>query len=1128
MSFKNLSVPKISKLFENKNDAINAINQYINANVSLFEDGNIISFKYKDENDTVCSSLAIVNKDPVSSSIWITPQSPDNNSIIILPNGDNKDALWLSETESSTTPNDIIYELDGIRRDIDTINDFIEKYEIAFTEGFDSGNIYNSTVHTIESSVEPIKPDNADENDSEIIEIEPDVSIVTGNVKHIMIKYAETEDEIKSLYRKYLCNYELIWCKETKGLYINNNGVLVKINSISSNNESSVANVEGINSSEGAVDSIIMRGSDGTKFTVKIGNNGVLSVYDNNLDTPSSGPSNQEPSSTLFHSKLYINMVYCGGIDGANSDNADINEHSYNYCSHNFVELSNLTGYDINLNGMSLQYADKGETWKVLPLFGKIKNGGTFLIRGAQCSVMESNTTKIKVKSYDLEWIDSNTGKPIQFSNNEAKFYLTYGTTPCKGVTPYTLDSTTPILNVGYIDLVGFNNTDAFEKSAFKGLNSDRILTKYYTMDPVSQATKNASTRNNANDWTYIDLTKNDGDIIPNILDYTPKASFENKTIFFNKSKIDGDKPSIITCSLGIQATDNGEGATRCFNWISKNYYDEYLWIYTKNEAEEYELYGSYESFKGETDKSKPEYYYNRIRMEASDGTPFTAHKAIVRGLRSGTYYYGAGRSSDMLDMDTDLHKFTVLSDEEANKGFSVLQTSDQQGFNWEEYQVWKYAANKITEEEAPNFMINTGDMVQNGNRINEWIDYFNAKGNLSDIEEMATIGNNDLCPKDPFILGDGSESSKINPINITFFYTFEIDPDNPCIFNIDKKNEDGTIETTINNVYVPSLYSFNYGCAHFMCINSEITINTEATVFGINWATNSSYGFVYEKVKEWCEKDIATYGKLHDWNIAYCHEMPFTILTEDVINSTLTSDSVVRVKGSKLNDVALSGNEFWFSKFCQNNGIRLVLGGHKHTEAISYPILENTDSSIINYTMKPIIQVNDSNINLIRIEDSNSRFYGQSFPEDWFMPGSTSELKADKITMANLCSYEMVSAITAPVYAMLQSTGYKQTSNKELPGANIPWLAYYYPKDKGAANSGQKYPFYTMWEITPNNIIGKVKRVHGIMNKGKFNINVQGVNINNGEANINDGEGYKAILQKTITIDKTNVTYNG
>ena len=47
-------------------------------------------------------------------------------------------------------------------------------------------------------------------------------------------------------------------------------------------------------------------------------------------------------------------------------------------------------------------------------------------------------------------------------------------------------------------------------------------------------------------------------------------------------------------------------------------------------------------------------------------------------------------------------------------------------------------------------------------------------------------------------------------------------------------------------------------------------------------------------------------------------------------------------------------------------------------------------------------------------------------------------------------------------------------------------------------------------------------------MNKGKFNINVQGVNINNGEANINDGEGYKAILQKTITIDKTNVTYNG
>jgi len=58
---------------------------------------------------------------------------------------------------------------------------------------------------------------------------------------------------------------------------------------------------------------------------------------------------------------------------------------------------------DINLNGFYLLYLGKGEAkWQVLPLWGKIPGGGTFLIRGAQCSVMDANTTKIKVKTYDM------------------------------------------------------------------------------------------------------------------------------------------------------------------------------------------------------------------------------------------------------------------------------------------------------------------------------------------------------------------------------------------------------------------------------------------------------------------------------------------------------------------------------------------------------------------------------------------------------------------------------------------------------------------------------------------------------------------------------------------------------
>ena len=102
----------------------------------------------------------------------------------------------------------------------------------------------------------------------------------------------------------------------------------------------------------------------------------------------------------------------------------------------------------------------------------------------------------------------------------------------------------------------------------------------------------------------------------------------------------------------------------------------------------------------------------------------------------------------------------------------------------------------------------------------------------------------------------------------------------------------------------------------------------------------------------------------------------------------------------------------------------------------------------------------------------------------------------------------------TSPVvYAMSQATGYKHTSNKELPSPGIPWLRYYFPctVDGGAsptqkqlegpsANKYQKFPFYTVWDITPTTITGNVRKVYGAFNDGgKFDINVDGQYVKNG-----------------------------
>ena len=159
----------------------------------------------------------------------------------------------------------------------------------------------------------------------------------------------------------------------------------------------------------------VIKSSDGSEFNLKVDNDGNL--YTEKIDTAAgtlSKPAEGRMKDSLAP-KLYINEVYCGGMGN--------DEHSVGFCSHNFVELANLSGKDINLKGLSLQYSTEGNAWKSLPLEGVIKNGSTFLVRGAQCAAMDG--AKIKVLDYDMEWYENN--EPFAFSDEKAKFFLRCG-----------------------------------------------------------------------------------------------------------------------------------------------------------------------------------------------------------------------------------------------------------------------------------------------------------------------------------------------------------------------------------------------------------------------------------------------------------------------------------------------------------------------------------------------------------------------------------------------------------------------------------------------------------------------------------------------------------------------------
>ena len=114
---------------------------------------------------------------------------------------------------------------------------------------------------------------------------------------------------------------------------------------------------------------------------------------------------------------------------------------------------------------------------------------------------------------------------------------------------------------------------------------------------------------------------------------------------------------------LGIQAT--AHNANRCFNWISTEYHDEFLWYKKQGESE----WNKVESFKNESGIRK---YYNRIRSEFTDGTAFTTHKVIIKNLSAGVYDYKVVRDENY---ESEVLHFTVR---EGSDEFTFVQVSDQ------------------------------------------------------------------------------------------------------------------------------------------------------------------------------------------------------------------------------------------------------------------------------------------------------------------------------------------------------------------------------------------------------------------------------------------------------------------
>lgn len=906
-------------------------------------------------------------------------------------------------------------------------------------------------------------------------------------------------------------------------------------------------------------------------------------------------------------------------------------------CSHGYIELENTSDQDYPLDGFYLHYtypSANGRQIVHLPLKGVIKAGSTFLIRCKQYADFNDKSCFIKVDTYDMEWylngelldISTDEAQPTNKPDGAYALAMTYGLANMGSNTMLLKATTSSLLSalgldkkvsdkkaanlysIWYVDSINWHSNWCTEGSVqlwaagWIASRKNAIIKNNFALDPAKQAFNGTSQYDSSRarmastgwgsaacDIQMLDLSKETvsfekSDEEYPVANWTPKASYCNKNVSTDKTKLDTEKPNMLTCSFGADAT-----TTRCFNWISCGAFDEYIFI--KEAGQPDSKYKRFESYKttaempevsGKYDKdsstfpkrkrfpqhvkngyyvSKPEsgsdtienIVYARIHSRfPGDGTFYTAHKLILdivgSALTSGTkqYTYIAGRSkkdgTPDYDHCTEEYTFTLYSKNVAPK---IYHISDQQGFQWIEYQAWAAAAKVIDDKIKADFsgssnssyapvLINTGDMTQNGTRVNEWLDYYNAgKCLFKHFEQCNVVGNNDLCGTDPLILGTGDDIGKSNSFYFHVFYCQEVATDTQSGCNTVDKG----IVPVCNGKYIPSLYGVTYNNYYLLFVNSEITeINSRDwynlrvtpdvainiyTGWSIEGETSSTYKAAADVDKDGNQSGGFTtiYTMLFNMIkkasgkrvVAVCHEMPFTVITNESLKAeeailansrSFGGSNATALIGSHLNQ--LSSKEkciYWFSRLLEHYRIKLCIGGHKHTYALTYPVRER-------YMYKSGDTYKDSAagpmVMTATLENDDCQWYATGTDS---APFGDQALKASKIHLSKFpyvkrkkienesgaaqgkyYPYTPKEDLTdGVVYFMMQATGFKLKSNKELPSAQqafseiIPETTI--KKDGSDKPSGeQQYPMFGIIDLGDNTQI-YLARIHGVLN---------------------------------------------
>ena len=535
----------------------------------------------------------------------------------------------------------------------------------------------------------------------------------------------------------------------------------------------------------------------------------------------------------------------------------------------------------------------------------------------------------------------------IKLSNKGFSCYLCIGAeTPEDNPVRQTVDAQGNVTwtNGRYIDLLGAggkNDNETVWAYETRYLHCMDVNTAVHRIDYANSGSKIIGSNGAVKGFNDCDCEPIDYKTC-NVEVYRPRCTKDGRwTEFYDKPKQKDTIPSMINIMYG----EDGN-STRTFTFQTP-LTNENGFVKIRKEGEV--KWNSYET---------------SIEVADNYESDTTVHRCIIHDLAEGKYEYMVGIEG----CSSDTYSFEVKMHDE-DTPIRILWTTDQQAWTTKEYSVWQMCSRFLNQKaELFDFHLNTGDISQNANRRFEWDYYYNyAKDITRNMPHVITCGNNDL---------------------------------------IDKKFSDAfNYYITAENQFANSVYAFDLGYTHFVCLNS----NTDSTYVD---GTGSIGGYkntdaFLEAQAQWLDAhltEVEARPVKPRWVIVFAHLSAFT---------------VGRTKRLQR----------WVAPI-EKHKVDMFLCGHNHAWSVSKPLYTGYDFNV-NPAYNDYVTVVEGTTDLKIVDEKNANGETINRAEDiangtYYVLNQATGFKLSgkekPLTLATLAGTEHVNADNSPWWISAQA----------------------------------------------------------------------------------------------------------